>query len=342
VVVLSYPQRIEAGFAGSLDLCVAPEQPGRFEYTVAVEPADGARPAFHYVLRGRVNAALESGESAHWLPGIAPRLLTRALHKRDRSCYVEAAAVRGEPPSDPPLTFVDIRPAQDFARVHIPGSLNIPLFAVKAKPFLRGRRVVLVDQGHGRTELEQECAVLRGRGFESVAILRGGLAAWVRQGGALTGSPAAVGRLALIAPGEFHAVRDADDWLLLAVDPVPPTGFAGLMPGCQHVPFAGRSGEFAAEVASRLGARDAPSRVLIGNHDGRDYEAVLACQPQAAGACFFALEGGFRAWERYLRELSAAGAAGSERADGMAGARGARRCGVCGVARVRSHPDGWR
>ena len=35
------------------------------------------------------------------------------------------------------LTLVDVRSTDDFQRLHIPGSLNIPLYAVKTKIFLK-------------------------------------------------------------------------------------------------------------------------------------------------------------------------------------------------------------
>ena len=43
------------------------------------------------------------------------------------------------------LLLVDIRPAAAFGKLRIPGSLNIPLYAIKTKTFLKKHDLVLID-----------------------------------------------------------------------------------------------------------------------------------------------------------------------------------------------------
>jgi rhodanese-related sulfurtransferase len=75
------------------------------------------------------------------------------------------------------LVLIDVRGPQAFEQVRIPGSLNIPLFAVKTKAFLKDKPLVLVDEGFRPRRLADACDQLRQAGFEA-RFLFGGLNAW--------------------------------------------------------------------------------------------------------------------------------------------------------------------
>lgn len=99
--------------------------------------------------------------------------------------------------------FIDIRPEKSFETIHIPGSLNIPLFAIKTKAFLKNKRIVIVNEGFGYSSLVDACLQLRQSGFESVTILKGGLNFWIQKGGELRGDIFARKSLRMIAPKDF-------------------------------------------------------------------------------------------------------------------------------------------
>jgi len=46
------------------------------------------------------------------------------------------------------LTLIDVRDTNSFGRFRIPGSIHVPLYAVKAKGFLQNRFLVLVHEGY--------------------------------------------------------------------------------------------------------------------------------------------------------------------------------------------------
>ena len=70
------------------------------------------------------------------------------------------------------MLLVDIRPAAAFERLRIPGSLNVPLFAIKAKTFLKKYDLVLVDEGYRYAQIEEACRHLRRAGFPASDIER--------------------------------------------------------------------------------------------------------------------------------------------------------------------------
>jgi rhodanese-related sulfurtransferase len=97
------------------------------------------------------------------------------------------------------IDLVDVRPSADFEQYRIPGSLNIPLHAVKTKSFLKARPIVLLNEGYLVSALAQACEELNAAGFRA-AILDGGLYAWQEKGGQIIGDPFAQAGLSRISP----------------------------------------------------------------------------------------------------------------------------------------------
>ncbi len=84
--------------------------------------------------------------------------------------------------------FVDIRPPEQFNALKIPQSVNIPLYAVKTKSFLKEKTVVFVPGHENARQMEKECHALRAQGWR-VFYLSGGLPAWQKQGYAVDNDP---------------------------------------------------------------------------------------------------------------------------------------------------------
>jgi rhodanese-related sulfurtransferase len=126
-------------------------------------------------------------------------------------CYLTAVQLADLPG----VMLVDVRRAQDFARYHIPGSINIPAFALKTKPFLKERTLVLVDDGRRPRRLEATCRDLRRRGFRQVRVLHGGLRAWRHALGPLTGDELARAELGRLMPADLVLEQDQARWRAL-------------------------------------------------------------------------------------------------------------------------------
>ena len=149
---------------------------------------------------------------------------------RDGSCYVtarELARWRGAAE----LVIVDSRPAADFRRVRIPGSINLPLRSLLSRPYLRARRVLLVDRGYLGSELETGCRELRSAGFASVGIIEGGLNAWAQTMGDLEGDRLARSHLNRIPARDLAVATRFDHWLVVDVSATPTPDLEELLPG---------------------------------------------------------------------------------------------------------------
>jgi rhodanese-related sulfurtransferase len=206
------------------------------------------------------------------------------------------------------VVLVDVRRPDPQGRARIPGSLQIPLYALRTKGFLRSKTVVLIGEGHDDGPLLEECARLSGAGFAKVRVLEGGINHWWERGGPIEGDPEALAGLSRVTPAELDSALRTGEWRVagfrveaeaLALAPVGP---AVLLPD----PAARE--EFVSAVRAlqkRLPAGQGRlARLLLFDRKGDDCtqaEGVLRHARDAGRdlGTVFCLEGGLDAHERY-------------------------------------------
>ncbi len=206
---------------------------------------------------------------------IPSEFLTRKLKKRNPELSISLVAVLKMEKEGKKITFIDVRPELEFEKFHIPGSINIPLFAIKTKTFLKSRGLVLVNEGYSYTQLEQECLNLRSAGF-SVWILDGGLNYWKQAGSIIEGDMFAQKDLNKIAPEMFFLEKDYDNWLIIDVSEPKNSGAGNLITDVIHIPFSDQGKEFISKFKKELEERNNIPflSVLVLNKTGGQYEKI--------------------------------------------------------------------
>ncbi len=129
--------------------------------------------------------------------------------------YISSESVLSMVKKKQDLMLVDVRDRNLFESLRIPGSIHVPLYAVKTKPFLKNRFLVLVHEGYPDVTVEQACKALRLSGFKRVWILRGGLVSWALNKGPIQGDPSARTELDKVPPQAFFPKRDSKEWLVV-------------------------------------------------------------------------------------------------------------------------------
>ena len=307
VQVLRWTPYVEPGATGTVEVLFIPDQAGTVDYRVHLQTSSAEQPVIELAVRGDVQAP-------------AP-----ARTDRDWSLYLAAgdveAALRGA--SD--AVWVDVRREEDYQRVRIPGSIQIPLFAIKTKEFLRSRRVVLVDDGLGSPATEEECRRLRAMGFGDVGLWYGGLNAWRQLGGSLEElQPAALDH---VLPAAVKDILPKTDWLVAVVGA--PAGSLGP----DAVALAGNPDDpvrLGDELRQAMAAHPQALCLLIATAAGDDY-AQLADAVGSVDAHVFYLEGGLAAWTAYQQMMGAVQQGGRLATQTRTVAGGAPRkgCGGC-------------
>ena len=281
VTVQRWDPYVEAGATGAVEILFAPDQAGEVDYRVRVATSSPDQPEIEFAIQGLVVAA------------------PRSRADRDWALYLETEEA-GKLIQDPGgAMWVDVRSAQAHDRLRIPGSLQIPLYAVKTKGFLRGRPVVLVDDGHGSPALEEECRRLREMGHSDLSIWYGGLNAWRRRGGRLEGGDGAgVDR---VPPLALNDIAYAADWLVVDAGGEE----TRRVDGAVAISFdASKKDEFSSALAAAVQARPQVASVLIATETGEDYGAMAEAVGKVDAFAFY-LEGGWTAWEAHRQMMGA-------------------------------------
>ena len=207
----------------------------------------------------------------------------------------------------PPL-LIDLRSPQAYMRIHIPNSLNIQPFALTSKAFLRGKSLLLADEGFHTARLEQLCRQLSEAGLDA-RYLFGGLLAWQSAGHRLQGDVFAMRELSLIPPQDVIAEPLDASWLIIDASAAP----SGLFPQAVSCPSqeAHDAPAFRACVQAALAAQpDGRVRaLLVLNETGQHYDEIDALLQNAGVALRWYLRGGAQAYRREvaLQQRIAAG-----------------------------------
>ena len=93
------------------------------------------------------------------------------------SCLITIPEIT-RPSTQQDMTLVDVRDTSDYMIYQITGSLNIKLHELKAKTFLKNKRLVLIGYGYDGERLLEACEALKSSGFNSVQVLDKGIAGW--------------------------------------------------------------------------------------------------------------------------------------------------------------------
>jgi len=197
------------------------------------------------------------------------------------------------------LIFVDVRPAEYFEKLRIPGSINLPLHAIKTKAYLKQTPIVLVDAGFAYNRLSAICKSLNRKGFNA-SVLYGGLLAWNHFGGRLDGDMHLLAEHHRIAFEEFYAEKDYGNQLVVYVGEEPSDDSE--LPAGIHLSMGPNPRKWALQLRPYLqkAATYPYVNVVLIAGDDRDKDRILSLAASANVQHWFFLEGGITG---YLNKL---------------------------------------
>jgi rhodanese-related sulfurtransferase len=188
------------------------------------------------------------------------------------------------------LMMVDVRPANEFERYGIRGSLNMTAHATRTKDHLKSKQLLLVDRGHRYAALEKNCTELSEVGF-SVHVLEGGLNAWQASVEPLRGDAEAPLHLDVITPLEFHKERHLDHWRVVYLQDR--QAHAVMRPDADpEDTWESRIMARLQSVQTKVQGAGQSSFLLLVTDDGRGYREIRTLAKEAGLANVYYLEGG--------------------------------------------------
>jgi|GEM_PF-3478703 len=234
---------------------------------------------------------------------IPPELIARKLKKRDPEFVISVTSVLRKIKNKEETILIDVRNHQKFEKFRIPGSINIPLFAIKTKVFLKSKPLILVNEGYNHVRLEQACRRLKKSGFAEVRILNGGLNVWKQNGGPLNGDIFTQKALNKVPPHVFFEEKNDTDCLMIDVSETKNSEVQYLIPQALAIPLADNSREFISNIRK---ATDSPQRtpfssVVIFNQSGEQYGKVETLIQKTELKNVFYLKDGLNGYKTFLQ-----------------------------------------
>jgi rhodanese-related sulfurtransferase len=229
--------------------------------------------------------------------------IARKMKKRDPALMVSVEDVLPGSKAKSERILVDVRPRHEFEKTRIPGSINIDLFAIKTKTFIKGQPIVLVAEGYRYRQLEEETRRLRRSGF-MVTILDGGLTKWGQTKGHIEGDAFAQRELNRVPPQVFFEERDYDHWVVMDATTAPLQGSGRLIPG--SVPLA--SSTDGKELGRQMKAVIARNKIgpfplfLIFDECGESYERIERLVLSSGIPDVYFLQGGINGYRSFLEQ----------------------------------------
>jgi rhodanese-related sulfurtransferase len=245
-----------------------------------------------------------SGEEKNRPIGIPPELITRRLRERDPAFAISVETVLAKLKKKDKTILIDVRNREEFEKFRIPGSINIPLFAIKTKTFLKHKPLVLINDGYHYSPLEQECKRLSDSVFTAVRVLNGGLNAWREKGGALNGDIFAQKELNKMSPQVFFEEKNDESWIVIDVSKPKNPEARYLIPQAISIPFAQNKGAFVSSIKRVMDGHEKSSSLslLILNENGEQYEKIEKLIEEAGLRNVFYLKEGLMGYKGFLKQ----------------------------------------
>ena len=204
--------------------------------------------------------------------------------------------------------IVDVRRSEEFEKYRIPQSINLPLYAIKTKLFLRNKHIILVNKGFAYSELEEEAQRLKQSGFV-VSILYGGLNAWQKNNGELSGDVFAREDLDYASAQSLYREKEYSNIKIIDVSKKPIENSSNGLNKI-HVSrenLAGYLSKYHSKIkkASQKNT-DEVETLLIVNDSGSGYERIKQIVQKAKIQNVFYLTGGLHAYKQHIENVSLA------------------------------------
>jgi len=224
----------------------------------------------------------------------------------DKNYFISPSALIKELKNNKRPAIIDIRTKTSFQKYRIPGSINIPLYTLKTKTYLKSQKVILVDEGYNCHKLLQRCIELRRIGF-NISILKGGLNLWRKKGGDLIGDAFTMAKLDEIPPRAFVAEKDQGKWILIDISDKITSDTYGTLENAINIPYSKNSKESLTSLETLINkhSKSPETRFLIFDNNGESYHAVKKYLAKTNADSVFFLRGGFSNYKSFLETRNA-------------------------------------
>lgn len=203
------------------------------------------------------------------------------------------------------LFLVDVRARKEYEICRIPNSINVPLFSIKTKVFLKSKPLILINEGYNYSQLESECDSLRKDGYKA-RILIGGMHYWRQHGVSLEGNVFVQRALNRVPPRFFFFEKNYDDWLFIDITDPKNSRASSLIPNSIPIPYLNNAPEFIKVFKEILTLQNNNQNrwILVFDENGEEYDRIERSLNESGLRKVFFLKGGMEAYRDFLSTQS--------------------------------------
>ncbi len=304
IQILEYTSEIATNETGYVEVKFLPSTPGDVSCEISLMTDSQSIPNQSYFLKGEIKGGKLNKLAREKEFDIPDDFLTRRIRPVDVSNIISVDEVLEAQSKKQEVILIDIRKNEDFENLWIPGSVNIPLYLIKTKTFLKDKFLVLINEGYSCTQLEQEVNRLKDFGFSKVFILNGGLNAWRQAGAVLSGDPFMAKKLAYITPKILFLERHYENWIVIDSSSSDSTNSNFYIPEAVHIPYSNDKGGFLKKIQNNIrkaSTNKFATSVAIFNDNGQGYEDLDRLIHEAGIKNVFYMEGGLEGYKVFLQ-----------------------------------------
>jgi rhodanese-related sulfurtransferase len=305
--ILSYPEKIPSGEIGQVEVRWIPSEPGEARHAVLLQTErEGEGRTLRFLVRGTATSGSTEADSPLLCSEIPPDWLTRVLRRPDPTLLISIEWLKRQLGDGHSFHVVDVRSPEKHDSSTIPGAIQVPLFSLASKEFLKSRPLVLVGEGIEYSRLEPACGKLRECGF-TAWILEGGVRSWKAMGLPVEGGGVEPRSFPTLSPREFFEERHLEHWVLVSACRSGKQEMSCLIPQAISLPHPERPRELTAQLKTLLGnnSKNTDKYILMIDDDGTGYAAVSRELEESGLQHVYFLDGGIMGYRIFIEQQAA-------------------------------------
>jgi len=198
----------------------------------------------------------------------------------------------------PETVIIDIRRTENYRLSPINNSVNMKLYQIQTKNYLKKKNMVIVGNAFSEMSLLKACMKLRGDGYNHVHILKDGSAAWFKYGN-LPKNNKLYKTIYYLSPGDLRDLYFKNEFFVLNISGEENGVVQKNISDVKVVALSGKQSKLFSKIGKFAEKNRKISKFILIDMDGNKYRTLHKLNMKYADKFFFFLDGGLTALKKY-------------------------------------------
>lgn len=218
-------------------------------------------------------------------------------HKLAAECYISSQDL-SKILHRPSTVIIDTRRAENYRLFHIKNSLNIKLYQIQTKNYLKRKNLIIIGNTFDEKSMLKTCMKLTGSGYKHVNILKDGVAAWFKYDHPPENNKV-YKTIYYLSPGDFHNIYFKKEYIVLNVSGEANSVIKKDISSVKVVTLSGGGHKLFKKIIKWAEKSRRASKFILVGKDGKKYKSLHKLNSKYADSVFFFLDKGIDALNKY-------------------------------------------